>query len=464
VDQYQQMPVPTQPALKIRDASESAMPAFTWTTRTLAAQPAMTMGGLIIPLHKTDGPSATRTAGSSATRTPHKGLPISLVNKMDSNNIKMYMSGLDRNGSLIFLDQSGVWYYPQATSSLPQPIPQNVEFSLGGANTTLNFVTPGYIRSARIWISQGPLHFYSVSTPDGPGLVQPAAVNPVDPNSLTNYGFAELDWEEHSGLYADITAVDFVGLPLGMELIDGDDNRFTALGTPANAAPVLCDMLKKQGSSIQPWGKQYSIYKNRTYTDPHLGDLCVYNAASEVVRVISPGNLVAQQPAAFDGVFDDYVNHVYAHYSFNDLVIITQTDHGNVSCRVHDDDKFHCDGDNRAYAKPTAADIFGCNSGPFAIQKGDNSVHYAIVPRLCAAFNRATLLLPGGDQQPGPRPPSFYTAAPNNWYSKFTHQLEVAGGGYAFAYDDVELGNGDSAAGLLSSMNPAELVIYIGGS
>jgi hypothetical protein len=219
----------------------------------------MTMGGLIIPLHKTDGgASATRTAGSSATRTPHKGLPISLVNKMDSTNIKMYMSGLDRNGSLIFLDQTGVWFYPQATSTLPQPIPPNVEFSLGGANTTLNFVTPGYIRSARIWISQGPLHFYSVSTPDGPGLVQPAAVNPVDPNSLTNYGFAEFDWEEHSGLYADITAVDFVGLPLGMELIDTDDNRFTALGTPANAAPVLCDMLKKQGSNIQPWGKQIS--------------------------------------------------------------------------------------------------------------------------------------------------------------------------------------------------------------
>jgi hypothetical protein len=202
----------------------------------------------------------------------------------------------------------------------------------------------------------------------------------------------------------------------------------------------------------------------RAVTNLLLGDLCVYNAAGEVIRVISPGNLVAQEPTAFDGIFDDYVNHVYAHYSFADLTIITQTDYGNVTCRVLDDDQFHCDGDNRGYPKPSAADIFGCNSGPFAIMKGDNAVHYAIVPRLCAAFNRATLLLPGGDQQPGPRPPTFYTAAPNNWYSAFTHQLEVGGGGYAFSYDDVELSHADSAAGLLASMNPEELVIYVGGS
>jgi hypothetical protein len=290
-----QMPTPTQNALNARDAPLSGMPAFTWTTRTAAARPIMTMGGLIIPLHSSqtqqshhatagnaasavssagsdtlpsgyaaqnatstlNDPSATLAAGaSSVAPTPSKGLQISLVNKMASNNIKMYMSGLDMNGSLIFLDQSGKWFYPQANGTTPQPIPSNVEFSLGGANTSLNFMTPGYIRSARIWISQGSLSFFSVATPDGPGLVQPAAVNPDDPNTLINYGFAEFDWEPLSGLYADITAVDFVGLPLGMELIDTDDNRFTALGTPANAAPVLCDMLKRQEDGVSPWGKQ----------------------------------------------------------------------------------------------------------------------------------------------------------------------------------------------------------------
>jgi hypothetical protein len=291
----QQMPTPTQNALNARDAPLSGMSAFTWTTRTAAARPIMTMGGLIIPLHSSQtqkshhatagsaastvssagsdtlpsgyaaqnatststDPTATLAAGaSSVAPTPSKGLQISLVNKMASNNIKMYMSGLDMNGSLIFLDQSGKWFYPQANGTTPQPIPSNVEFSLGGANTSLNFMTPGYIRSARIWISQGSLSFFSVATPDGPGLVQPAAVNPDDPNTLINYGFAEFDWEPLSGLYADITAVDFVGLPLGMELIDTDDNRFTALGTPANAAPVLCDMLKRQEDGVSPWGKQ----------------------------------------------------------------------------------------------------------------------------------------------------------------------------------------------------------------
>lgn len=156
------------------------------------------------------------------------------------------------------------------------------------------------------------------------------------------------------------------------------------------------------------------------------------------------------------------MNQVWAHYTNNDLIINTQTTPGNVTCRVSND-QLNCAGDNRPYARPTSADIFGCNSGPFAIEAGDNGVHLAVVPRLCAAFNRATLLQPGGQQQPGPAQSTYYTSSPNNWYSAFVHELEADGRGYAFAYDDVALEWDDGTAGLLATKEPQLLTVFVGG-
>ena len=43
-----------------------------------------------------------------------------------------------------------------------------------------------------MWFSDGELQFFVVGTPNGPGLVEPAAVNPHDPNAALNYGFAQI--------------------------------------------------------------------------------------------------------------------------------------------------------------------------------------------------------------------------------------------------------------------------------
>jgi hypothetical protein len=48
-------------------------------------------------------------------------------------------------------------------------------------------------------------------------------------------------------------------------------------------------------------------------------------------------------------------------------------------------------GNGSTFPKPTAADIFSSNSGPFAT--GSNAETNTIIPRLAAAFNRSTLLL-----------------------------------------------------------------------
>jgi hypothetical protein len=121
-----------------------------------------------------------------------------------------------------------------------------------------------------------------------------------------------------------------------------------------------------------------------------------------------------------------------------------------------------CAQDNRSYSKPSARDIWGCNSGPFAIQSGDNAVHVAVVPRLCAAFVRSTLLLSGGNIQPSLGQSYYYTVDPTNYYSKAVHAREVDGKGYAFPYDDVNPDGNENASGTVSHATPDTLTVYVG--
>jgi hypothetical protein len=84
---------------------------------------------------------------------------------------------------------------------------------------------------------------------------------------------------------------------------------------------------------------------------------------------------------------------------------------------------------------------------------------------LCAAFNRGTLLLAGGDVQPSLGADSHYTTAPSNYYSAIVHKYELDGKGYAFAYDDVNpSGDDENASGTVSSANPSILSVTVGGA
>lgn len=382
-------------------------------------------------------------------------LPIRIVNKWNSNNLKAYISGLDSNGALVMLGQDGNWVYPTTSASTPQAINGSIAIPVGAPNTTLPINLPGYITSGRIWIAMDGLQFFVVATPNGPGLVQPAAANPKDPSAGVNYAFAELTWGASMGIYADITAVDFVGLPLGIRLRDASNKVQSIYGTPANAAEEMCNKLKAQAAKDgRGWDR-----------------LCVYGSTGQLIRVLSPSNLPADGANPFGTYYAKYVNDVWNHYRNTDLIINTQTSPGNVSCRTQGN-MLKCAGDNRGYAKPNNRDIFGCNTGPFAIQEGDNAVHLAVVPRLCAAFDRATLLLPGGNVQPSLPPRQYYiedtnrpaTSRPMNWYSKLVHQLELGGRGYAFAYDDVTPDVAEDQSGLVASPNPTLLTIIVGGS
>ncbi|KAM6478164.1 hypothetical protein HDV62DRAFT_371052 [Trichoderma sp. SZMC 28011] len=285
-----------------------------------------------------------------------------------------------------------------------------------------------------------------VKIPNGDGLVQPSQFNLQDPSSGLLWGFVELTYTTDLAVFANISYVDFVGIILSMSLstTDGSGTQ-TTKGLGSSALTQICQGLVQQASVDGfPWSS-----------------MCIANSAGTLVRALSPGDYSVINAAAFQNYWSAYVDQVWSQYTNTPLTINTQTSAGSVNCQVSGS-TLNCNGDNRGYAKPTAGDIWGCNSGPFAIQGGDNAVHAAVVPRLCAAFVRSTLLLAGGNVQPGLGQSSYYTVSPTNHYSRLVHQFEIDGRGYAFPYDDVNPDGNENASGTLASGAPNTLTVYVG--
>ena len=377
-------------------------------------------------------------------------LPLALVNNFAGGAINAYVTGLDAHNRLVMLKPDGTFYYPIANRAIatPQAITVNCAIPLGAKGSTKQITIPGYISAARVWFAEGHLEFFTIysTASGGSALVEPSSVNPSDPSAGVNWGFVELTNTEKGGLYANISYVDFVGLPLGMTLNSADGPTQTAEGLKAGSVASICADLKAQGKKDgQPWG-----------------DLCMVNSAGQPLRVIAPSDYVASNPSAFSNYWTDYIEQVWSHYTTNNLMVNTQAAVGHVSCKVNNN-QIKCNGDNRGYNKPNALDIFGCNNGPFGIIGSDNSVHRAVVPRLCAAFNRGTLLKQGGNITPSLAATSYYTTMPSNWYSKFVHAHESDGKGYAFPYDDVNPSVGVDQAGVVADAAPTLLTITVGG-
>lgn len=386
--------------------------------------------------------AVTNSTGSGGTQQ----LQIDMVNNF-AGSVNAYVTGLDPNNQLVMLQTDGSWLYPDAGgATTPQPINGNIAIALGGQGSTTTITLPDYISAGRVWFAaNGELQFFVVQGADGPSLVEPSSTNPQDPSAAVNWGFVELTNIADGGLYANISYVDFVGLPLGMSLT-GSGGTQTALGLPATAVSSICNDLKTQAASDgQPWDQ-----------------LCVVDSSGNPLRVIAPPDFTSVNTNAFSSYWTDYVNQVWQQYSSQPLTINTQVAAGDVSCTVSGG-TLNCDGDNRGYAQPVAADIWGCNSGPFAIEDTDNDIHRAVVPRLCAAFNRATLLLDGGNLQPSLDPTHYYTTAPTNYYSQIVHKYEGDGRGYAFSYDDVTPDGSVNTSGELTDGVPQTLTITVGG-
>jgi hypothetical protein len=327
--------------------------------------------------------NATLLAAEIANNVTFGKLDLDLVNNIPSNNVQAIVSGRDKEGNLILLDENFEWYYPQAegTAGDRTPLPNTVRHKLGPKHSTTNLRLPDYIYSARIYFADGGLQMFVVKTPDGRGLAEPSPFNPDDPNKNLNWGFAELTNSEIWGLYANLSFVDFVGMALGLKLRRHGNDTTEVKGVPTGGMHKICNDLRDQAKKDgQPWDQ-----------------LCLNNDEGQLMRVLSPAGLVSINKTAFSDYWYPYTSETATMYSKETLTINTQAAAGMVNCTWQNSPnaaarELHCEGDNRPYAPPTTQDIFGCNTGPFAIFETDNDVHRAVVPRLCAAYNRGTFL------------------------------------------------------------------------
>ena len=446
--------VPLYPTTTFTAADAATIgPSATRAQNTLYPRPAMhaaAHNGTQSAVTGSLGPTASASGVPTQRPMAAAGNPLRLLlkNNLDGNKAHAYFSALDSNGKVVMLTPNGNFYYPSDPGGqAPRNISADIAIPLPPKGQSLDITIPGYVEGARVWFAEGKLDFAVVGTQDGPALVEPTAINPDDASADINWGFVELTWISGYGLFANLSFVDFVGMPLAMQLETKSSATQVVKGMPKDAVQQVCEKLRRhRGVDRKSWA-----------------NLCVAGSSGEALRVISPSALLSQQPSAFANFFRRYIDQVWERYSSSPLMIDTQGAAGKVACTTGGRDALQCEGDQRGFAKPSAGDIFGCNTGPFAIQQTDNAVHKAVVPRLCAAFHRGTLLMQGGHEQPRLPPSDYYSARPSNWYSKFVHEIELDGRGYAFAYDDVAPNVQDEVSGAVAAGDPRLLTVFVGG-
>jgi len=194
-------------------------------------------------------------------------LGLVFQNNFASAPINVYIQGLDPKGRIVFVLPDGSFYYPPATtSSTPVKITKSLAIALGSKGSSKSLTMPNFLSSGRIYTAAGELSFYTVTG----GLVQPSITNPKDPNIDVNYGFVEFS-NNQQGIYADVSFVDFLGIPLGLSLKSADGIQ-SVPGVGPSAVSDVCKALKAQAAiDGAPWD-----------------DLCVTDAKGNVVRIHPP--------------------------------------------------------------------------------------------------------------------------------------------------------------------------------
>jgi hypothetical protein len=139
-----------------------------------------------------------------------------------------------------------------------------------------------------------------------------------------------------------------------------------------NGIRNVCTMLLAQSQSDgQPWSSLITKDNNGNF-----------------LRVLSPNNAIQLNPSAFFGYFDPYINQVWSQYTSHPMLCNTQAQWGTVTGTVKGNNLVF-DG-QCSFAKPSTQDIFSCSTGPFS--GSDDAETMCIIPRLCAALNRGTLM------------------------------------------------------------------------
>jgi hypothetical protein len=366
-------------------------------------------------------------------------LNIALQNQTTSNTVYAYVTGLalQQNNVLFLLQSDGEsYYFPTQPPSIGSPLTQNCAIALGNPGSTRTVTIP-QIAGGRIWFSIGsPLTF--LLNP-GPALVEPSVTNPSDPNIHTSWGFCELTFSS-AELFANISYVDFVGLPISLSLTNSSGATQSVTGLPQSGLNTICSgLISQTASDGQPWSS-----------------LIVRDSNGQNLRVLSPNNGIVMNRSMFAGYFEPYVAQTWSKYTGAPLTVDTQAGFGKVSGQVSNDLLTF---NGKEFTRPTTADIFSCSTGPFAT--GSDAERNVIIPRLASAFNRSTLLMT--DIFPAPLQ-DYYQNPITNHYSRIVHAANLDGRGYAFPYDDVAPAGGPDQSGEVNDPNPRLLTVAVGGA
>jgi hypothetical protein len=273
----------------------------------------------------------------------------------------------------------------------------------------------------------------------GPALVEPSVLNQSDPNININWSFCEFTF--NGSVYANISYVDFVGIPISLALKNKAGATQTVPGMPANGLDTVCNKLNEQSAKdgVAGW-KNLIIQQNGTN-----------------LRALSPNSSLGSKPDDFKNYFEPYVDQVWQRYQNSTLTVRTADNVLNTSGRVAGNNG-ELGIDNTGFTRPSTKDIFSCDTGPFVT--GQEKRRNVLIPQLCAAFNRSILLK--SDAIPGPQA-EFYKEPVTNHYARILHEVAVDGRGYAFAYDDVNSAEGKDQSGFVNDGNPDVLTVTFGG-
>jgi hypothetical protein len=188
-------------------------------------------------------------------------LTVNLVNAWPDPNIQVYafITGLalDSSNALFLLSSDGhTPYFPTPPSSIGSSLQQDCAIRLGGPNSTVQLiplpplpiptlpnlllqttVTIPHLAGARLWFSIGAPITFALNP--GPALVEPSVTNPSDPNIGLEWDFAEFTFNE-AQLFANISYVDFVCLPISLTLKTSDGGSQHVSGMPHGSRGTVC--------------------------------------------------------------------------------------------------------------------------------------------------------------------------------------------------------------------------------
>ncbi|MBR7837569.1 carbohydrate-binding protein [Actinospica durhamensis] len=399
--------------------------------RKLLSLSAVAVGGSVLGIGA--GALGSRASATSST------LQIDLQNTTTSSDVYAYVTGnaIDNGNALMLLEADGrTPYYPSSPSATGSALGTNCAIPLGAPGTTTSITIP-HIAGGRIWFSVGGTLTFLLNP--GPALVEPSVTNPSDPNVNLSWDFCEFTFNA-SQLYANITYVDFVCLPISLKLTNSSGAVQTVSGMPTGGLNTVCANLIAQHNSDGAGWNQLVVTSNGAN-----------------LRALSPNNGIVMNSSLFSGYYQPYVNQVWSKYASSPLTVDTQASWGSVSGTVSGGNlNFSGVG---SFAQPSAADIFSCSTGPFANASGEMG---ALIARISAAFNRSTLLI-DTDQPDGENPSNYYANSVTNHYARIVHAANLDGRGYAFPYDDVAPAGGVDQSGFVADPNPVLWTIAVGG-